>query len=169
MTEQTQPAPTTFSTDTALLWVQLADETPEGQTFPVVPSELLLLLSTFLENRTTLLRTQVRLQSLTSMAQNAIKIVNEQRVLIDDLRAALPADWVPARLRNEEDAKGTHGSPELDEDAAKLEAMGQDAGPTVQDMFPEAFATAPQDVANDAPQGDPGDENPGNPAAVAAE
>jgi hypothetical protein len=29
----------------------------------------------------------------------------------------------------------THGSPELDEDAAKLEAMGQDAGPTFEDLF----------------------------------
>jgi len=36
---------------------------------------------------------------------------------------------------------GTHGSPELDEDARKLEALGQDAGPTVQDLFPEAFAS----------------------------
>jgi len=32
---------------------------------------------------------------------------------------------------------GTHGSPELDADARKLEAMGQDAGPTVPDVFPE--------------------------------
>lgn len=29
----------------------------------------------------------------------------------------------------------THGSPELDEDAAKLEAMGGDAGPTMGDIF----------------------------------
>lgn len=28
----------------------------------------------------------------------------------------------------------THGSPELDEDAAKLEAMGQDPGPTVEEL-----------------------------------
>jgi hypothetical protein len=135
MTEQTPTAPATFSTDTALLWVQLADETPEGQTFPVVPEELLLLLSTFLETRTALLRTQVRLRSLTSLAQNAINTINEQRVMIDDMRAALPADWVPARIRNEEDAA----------------------------------ATAPQDVANDAPQGDPGDESPSIPAVEAAE
>jgi hypothetical protein len=30
---------------------------------------------------------------------------------------------------------GTHGSPELDEDARKLEAMGQDAGPTLDDFI----------------------------------
>lgn len=40
------------------------------------------------------------------------------------------------------DKAGTHGSPELDEDARKLEAMGQDAGPTVQDLFPEVFVPA---------------------------
>ena len=28
----------------------------------------------------------------------------------------------------------THGSKELDEDAAKLEALGQDAGPTMSDI-----------------------------------
>jgi len=38
--------------------------------------------------------------------------------------------------------QGAYGSPELDEDARKLEAMGQDAGMTVQDPFPEVFAPA---------------------------
>lgn len=40
------------------------------------------------------------------------------------------------------DKAGTHGSPELDEDARKLEAMGQDAGMTLQDLFPEVFEPA---------------------------
>lgn len=31
-------------------------------------------------------------------------------------------------------ARGTHGSPELDEDACKLEAMGADPGPTFQEL-----------------------------------
>ncbi len=52
--------------------------------------------------------------------------------------------------------KGTHGSPELDEDARKLEAMGQDAGPTVQDLFPEVFAPAAAPVCEWTPQ----DEGP---------
>lgn len=39
------------------------------------------------------------------------------------------------------DQAGTHGSPELDEDARKLEAMGQDAGMTLQDLIPEAYLT----------------------------
>lgn len=30
---------------------------------------------------------------------------------------------------------GTHGSPELDEDARKLEAMGQDAGLTIEEII----------------------------------
>lgn len=47
---------------------------------------------------------------------------------------------------------GTHGSPELDEDARKLEAMGQDAGPTVQDLFPEAFAPAAAPVCEWTPR-----------------
>ncbi len=45
------------------------------------------------------------------------------------------------------DKAGTHGSPELDEDARKLEAMGQDAGPTVQDLFPEVFVPAADRIA----------------------
>lgn len=32
----------------------------------------------------------------------------------------------------------THGSPELDEDALKLEAMGADPGPTLDDIFADA-------------------------------
>lgn len=155
MTEQTQPAPAIFSTDTALLWMQLADETPEGETFPVVPSELLLLLDTFLANRTTLLRTQVRLRSLTEWSKNAVKLINEQRAMIEDMRAALPADWVPARVRNEQDAaRPDVNSPEY------LAA---------QQKIAEEIATAPQDVANGDLQGDPGDESPSIPAAAAAE
>jgi transcriptional regulator with XRE-family HTH domain len=34
----------------------------------------------------------------------------------------------------------THGSPELDADAAKLEAMGADPGPTLEDIIPLAAA-----------------------------
>ena len=33
--------------------------------------------------------------------------------------------------------KSTHGSPELDEDARKLEAMGADPGPTFADLDPD--------------------------------
>ncbi len=47
--------------------------------------------------------------------------------------------------------KGTHGSPELDEDARKLEAMGQYAGPTVQDLFPEVFEPAADPVCEWTP------------------
>jgi hypothetical protein len=39
-------------------------------------------------------------------------------------------------------ATGTHGSPELDEDAAKLAAMGADPGPT-SSMFEDALPTPP--------------------------
>ena len=42
-----------------------------------------------------------------------------------------------------DDVKGTHGSPELDEDARKLEAMGQDAGMTLQDLDLDAYITTP--------------------------
>ena len=38
---------------------------------------------------------------------------------------------------------GTHGSPELDEDARKLEAMGQDPGMTLEELLAPATAPAP--------------------------
>jgi hypothetical protein len=38
----------------------------------------------------------------------------------------------------------THSSPELDEDARKLEAMGQDAGPTIGECFEPAADPSPQ-------------------------
>jgi hypothetical protein len=49
--------------------------------------------------------------------------------------------------------EGTHGSPELDEDARKLEAMGQDAGMTLQDLSPEVFAPAAPSVCEWTEQG----------------
>jgi hypothetical protein len=42
----------------------------------------------------------------------------------------------------EKAAGSTHGSPELDEDARKLEAMGQDAGLTLEDLFAAAIREA---------------------------
>jgi hypothetical protein len=59
-------------------------------------------------------------------------ITVEERWFLNQLNEILASDGV----------EGTHGSPELDEDARKLEAMGQDAGPTVQDLFPEVFVFA---------------------------
>jgi len=38
---------------------------------------------------------------------------------------------------------GTHGSPELDEDARKLEAMGQDPGMTLEELLEPATDAAP--------------------------
>lgn len=38
---------------------------------------------------------------------------------------------------------GTHGSPELDEDARKLEAMGQDPGMTLEELLAPATDAAP--------------------------
>jgi hypothetical protein len=61
-------------------------------------------------------------------------ITVEERWFLNRLNEILASDGV--------DKAGTHGSPELDEDARKLEAMGQDAGPTVQDLFPEVFVPA---------------------------
>ncbi|MFO0450260.1 MAG: hypothetical protein ACK52I_16630 [Pseudomonadota bacterium] len=51
-------------------------------------------------------------------------------------------DYFLKEILASDGVEGTHGSPELDEDARKLEAMGQDAGPTVQDLFPEVFVPA---------------------------
>jgi len=70
--------------------------------------------------------------------------------VVEKLRAEMHADpgccWAcednEKLLKSILASDGTHGSPELDEDARKLEAMGQDAGPTVQDLFPEAFTPA---------------------------
>ena len=39
-------------------------------------------------------------------------------------------------MNSRDQYRPTHGSPELDEDAVKLEAMGQDAGPTLADVSP---------------------------------
>jgi len=46
-------------------------------------------------------------------------------------------------LASDGEEAGTHGSPELDEDARKLEAMGQDAGMTLQDLDLDAYITTP--------------------------
>jgi hypothetical protein len=68
------------------------------------------------------------------------------RAVVEALRDELRREWFlddsglesVERWMNEILASdGTHGSPELDADARKLEAMGQDAGPTVPDVFPE--------------------------------
>ena len=70
------------------------------------------------------------------------------RAVVEALRDVLAKRWTTEgyEVMNEilasDGVKGTHGSPELDEDARKLEAMGQDAGPTVQDLFPEVFVPA---------------------------
>ncbi len=42
---------------------------------------------------------------------------------------------------------GTHGSPELDEDARKLEAMGQDPGMTIEEFLDEHFRPPATDAA----------------------
>ena len=52
----------------------------------------------------------------------AVDTIEALRAERDSLKAEVE------RLRNEK--VGTHGTPELDEDARKLEAMGQDPGAT---------------------------------------
>jgi hypothetical protein len=76
------------------------------------------------------------------------------RAVVEALRDELSGNWIDCShcgnndrlfreiLASDGVEAGTHGSPELDEDARKLEAMGQDAGPTVQDLFPEVFTPA---------------------------
>jgi hypothetical protein len=49
------------------------------------------------------------------------------------------------RLRNEK--VGTHGSPELDEDAFKLQAMGKDPGMTIEEFLDEHFKPPATDPA----------------------
>lgn len=51
-----------------------------------------------------------------------------------------------------------HGSPELDADAAKLEAMGQDAGPTLQDL--QAMTNVSEKLKAMAEEAGPVDANP---------
>lgn len=62
-------------------------------------------------------------------------------------KEATPTDFEAARLSAQAIvAAGTHGSPELDADAAYIEAMGGDAGPTLQDLglAPSPPAAPPQ-------------------------
>lgn len=80
---------------------------------------------------------------VTALQDTVVKVVMSANV---DLPRHEAVGMVYRQFINEilasDGVQGTHGSPELDEDARKMEAMGQDAGPTVQDLFPEAFAPA---------------------------
>lgn len=63
-----------------------------------------------------------------------------------EVLATMPEDYGLSRRQIAERKRATHGSPELDADARKLEAMGQDAGPTLDQLIaarrPDATGSA---------------------------
>lgn len=87
-----------FSVDAALVWLELAKG--DMETFSANPGDIATLCESYLALRRETLLAKIRYNNLSA----AFATLQQENA---DMRAALPEDWVPARIRNEQDALAT--------------------------------------------------------------
>jgi hypothetical protein len=91
-----------FSVDAALVWLELAKGPMD--TFNANPGDITALCESYLALRRQTLLAKIRHNNLSA----AFATLQQENA---DMRAALPGDWVPARIRNEQDALATAPQP----------------------------------------------------------
>lgn len=153
---EASPPPTpAFSPDSALVWASLLQDHPDP-VFPVDKGELSHLIHSYLTFRVKVIRADtvartmsVRLNAVFQEHQKLHEYAAQLKADLDDARAALPADWEPARIRNERDAKMAEalaGETYRDEPLAAGYTIGTDNPASGPSAATEAMRTLASDL-----------------------